>query len=209
MGTESLLQVLVVDDSAIVRRVVTMALAHEPTLHVQTAANGQAALDHVARACPDVIILDIEMPDIDGLTVLRRLRSAGNRVPVIMFSSVSERNAAITLEALTAGADDYLAKPGKSSDLQASIGLLRLALTDRIRLLARRLRPALTAVRVAAAPPHGRIDAIVIASSTGGPNALGRVLADLPPDLSVPIALVSKSSNGIAAARSWLGWAAV
>src|ERR1700744_2378694 len=95
---------MVVDDSVVIRRLVTQTLEEDPLLEVVgTASNGAIGLQRIPQFTPDVIILDIEMPGMNGLEILRRIRAVGPELRVIMFSTLTERGAAATLEALTLG----------------------------------------------------------------------------------------------------------
>src|SRR5579864_7306278 len=105
------MHVLIVDDSVVTRRVLVEGLSSDPSLVVTTAANGRIALAKVQQVSPDVVILDMEMPEMDGLETLKAIRTMYPRLPVIMFSRFTQRGAAATVEALTLGASDYLAKP--------------------------------------------------------------------------------------------------
>ena len=108
------IKVLVVDDSVVVRRLVTTALSTDPDIEVVgTASSGRLCLDKIGQLNPDLVTLDIEMPDMDGLETLKELRRRHPKLPVVMFSSLTERGAAITLDALTFGANDYVCKPAK------------------------------------------------------------------------------------------------
>src|SRR6476469_9985544 len=108
----SKIRVLVVDDAVVFRRLVSEELARDPALEVVgTAANGRIALAKMAQVSPDVVILDVEMPEMDGLITLAELRKTYPRLPVIMFSALTERGAAATLDALALGASDYFTKP--------------------------------------------------------------------------------------------------
>src|ERR1035438_6700278 len=103
------IRVMIVDDSVVIRRLVTQALEQDPLLEiVGTASNGSIGLQRIPQFNPDVITLDIEMPDMDGMEMLRRIRREYPQLRVIMFSTLTERGAAKTLEALTLGADDYV-----------------------------------------------------------------------------------------------------
>src|SRR6185295_19090121 len=133
------IRVLVVDDSFVVRRVVTDELAAQPDIEVAgTAATGKIALEKLAQLNPDLVILDIEMPEMDGLTALSQLHKSHPKTPVIMFSSLTELGAAATLEALSRGASDFFAKPGGAGGLEASRRVLRDELIPAIRALCKR-----------------------------------------------------------------------
>ena len=128
------IRVLVVDDSVVIRRLVTHALEEDPEIEVVgVAANGSIALQRIPQFNPDVLTLDIEMPEMDGLETLRRVAREYPAIRVIMFSTLTERGAAATLEALTLGADDYVAKASNEGSLDVSLGNLRGELIPKIR----------------------------------------------------------------------------
>jgi two-component system chemotaxis response regulator CheB len=187
----------VVDDSFVVRRVVTEELAAQADIEVAgSAATGRIALDKAAQLDPDLVILDIEMPEMDGLTALTHLRRRHPRTKVIMFSSHTELGAAATLEALSRGASDFFPKPSGAGGLEASRQLLRDELIPAIRALCqhpanRDFEPpkppeTLKPTALAAA----RIDAVAIGASTGGPNALMELFSGLPADFPAPLLVV-------------------
>ena len=193
------LRVLVVDDSAVVRRVVTTALAQETDLEIATAVDGQDGLTKVDAWSPDCVILDLEMPVLDGLATLAEIRKRTRTLPVIMFSTLTERGASITLRALAAGASAYITKPAGASDLKEATEQLRITLGEHVRSLCRRPctgcpeREPLAAPPPVARPPRTKrqqIDVVVVASSTGGPVALAEVIPNLPADLPVPVLVV-------------------
>ena len=125
---------MVVDDSVVIRRLVTHALEQDPLLDVVGAAsNGAIALQRIPQFNPDVLTLDIEMPEMDGLEMLRHVRREYPRLRVIMFSTLTERGAAITLEALTLGADDYVTKASNEGSLDRSMARLREELVPKIK----------------------------------------------------------------------------
>src|SRR5262249_34406580 len=128
--------VLLVDDASVVRRLVTNALNADPALEVVgTAADGQMALARLSELRPDVVLLDLEMPVMDGLQTLVGLRKTNPRLPVIMVSRHTQRGVEATVHALTLGADDYVPKPGDGVDVGPCIeGLL----IPKIKLLGRR-----------------------------------------------------------------------
>lgn len=212
-------RVLVVDDSVVVRRFVSDVLSGDPGIDVVgTAAHGGLALAKIPLLEPDLVLLDVEMPVMDGLATLRELRRRYPSLPVVMFSTVTERGARVTVEALALGASDYVAKPANLASLAASRELVRAELVPRIlALTARSAGPGAAARAVvtertrlaptptptptstpapvatgvlAASRPAGGVDAVVIGASTGGPDALAQVLAALPPWLPVPVVVV-------------------
>lgn len=125
--------VLVVDDSTVVRRLVTTALEGDPRIRVAgTAANGVLALAKLDLVSPDVVTLDIEMPVMDGLQTLREIRRRRPDLPVIMFSTLTERGAQATFEALSYGANDYVTKPTNSAAIRDSLLSVRADLVPRI-----------------------------------------------------------------------------
>lgn len=191
------IHVLVVDDSVVVRSIVRSLLSGQPGIQVDVARNGRVALEAIAARAPDFVLLDVEMPELDGISTLREIRKTHPRLPVVMFSTLTERGASITLDALAAGANDYLTKPVAAAGFEAMREQLRLDLTTRIDAMCRREpTPALPRGPVAAPPETARarrgegIDIVAIGSSTGGPNALLDVFTHLPEDLPVPIVLV-------------------
>lgn len=210
------IRVLVVDDAVVFRRLVADELASDPALEVVgTAANGRIALAKLSQVNPDVVILDIEMPEMDGLKMLAELRKTHRQLPVIMFSSATERGAAVTLDALALGATDYFTKPGSTlgepGGLAASLEVIRTQLIPQIKTLcaaaqivaakpktwptlpkipAGQPSPAISVPRSGEGRLTGVIEAVAIGTSTGGPKALMEVFAQLPADFPVPILVV-------------------
>ncbi len=194
------IRVMVVDDSVVIRRLVTQALEQDPMLEVVgTASNGAIGLQRIPQFNPDVITLDIEMPDMNGLEMLRRIRREYPQLRVIMFSTLTERGAAITLEALTLGADDYVAKVSNEGSLDRSMSRLRDEMIPKIkqffRVAGQSPAAALPAVWVASSQPRAakpiapslklRPKVVVIGVSTGGPTALGTILPSFPAELPI------------------------
>jgi two-component system, chemotaxis family, protein-glutamate methylesterase/glutaminase len=189
------IRVLIVDDSVVVRKLVSEALASSPDVQLAgTASSGMIALAKIPQLNPDVITLDIEMPGLNGIQTLIEIRKLYPRLPVIMFSTLTERGAAITLEALAQGASDYVTKPSNSASLAGATEQVRSELVAKIVSLAGRNRGvAATAQPVFPAKRKSRsqpIEILAIGTSTGGPNALSEVIPRLPADLPVPVVVV-------------------
>ena len=148
-------RILVVDDSVVIRKLMTATLGEVPGLEVTTAPLGRIALAKIQQQQPDIVILDVEMPEMDGIETLRRIRKIAPHLPVIMFSTKTERGAAATIEALTCGASDYVAKPSNAGNVTIAMARVREELVPRIvALTGRRGRTlAPTAPPVAASAP--------------------------------------------------------
>ncbi|MEV0135007.1 chemotaxis response regulator protein-glutamate methylesterase [Dactylosporangium sp. NPDC050688] len=141
-----MISVLVVDDSVVVRRLITDALSDDPEIRVVgTAPNGKVALAKIEQLHPDLVTLDIEMPIMDGLETLRAIRALYARLPVIMFSTLTAAGATATLDALSAGASDYVTKPANVGSVAESIRSVREQIIPRIHALCGGRRGALAA----------------------------------------------------------------
>lgn len=192
-------RVLVVDDSSFFRRRVTEMLSSDPRIEViGTAADGAEAVKQAEVLKPDVITMDIEMPVMDGITAVRRIMQK-MPIPILMFSSLTTDGAKATLDALDAGAADFL--PKKFEDISNDRDEARRILCARVRLIGARglAKPvattaAATPIKAAAAParrpPRGNYDLVAIGTSTGGPVALQDVLTKLPGNFPKPIILI-------------------
>lgn len=207
---------MIVDDAVIVRRLIAQALGREPDMEVVgTASDGDLALGAIADQRPDVVTLDIDMPGLDGLETLRRLRVTSPHLAVVMFTGVSEPGVA-ELEALALGANDLVPKLPHEGNMVNAIEWVSTRLAPRLREVAAEVEKAraLTAAPRPAAAPHaaavprtvppasaGRIAAslpevLAVAASTGGPNALEALLKGLPPDFRLPILITQHMPPG-------------
>ena len=212
------LRVLVVDDSVVVRRMLSEMLSSNAAIEsVSTASNGKIALARIPQINPDAIVLDVEMPEMDGLQTVAAIRRINKTLPVIMFSTVTARGASATLDAIALGANDYVTKPSTRSGTVGQLGLVYQELLDKIKAhchfeatpfeasssnssALRRSIPRLAAapalvlpgVNPAQAPSvaYEPIETIAIGVSTGGPNALAALLPCFPSDLPVPVFIV-------------------
>ncbi|MDR3138779.1 MAG: chemotaxis response regulator protein-glutamate methylesterase [Treponema sp.] len=224
--------VLVVDDSALMRNLISRMIEATPGLRVaDKAMNGKFALNKIPRVNPDVIVLDLEMPEMNGIEFLKERKKQGIKIPVIILSSIARRGAEITMEALALGASDFIQKPsGSVSEDIASVkdtlvGML-LGYGGQYRRLQgkKTLSPAEAqaakkaegaqdfAARIQAvlspgasatpAPPPtpirkpAKTEIIAIGISTGGPDALRVVFAQIDADLQVPIVVVQHMPPG-------------
>jgi two-component system chemotaxis response regulator CheB len=206
------IRVLIVDDAVVIRRLVSDEISRDPALEVVgTAANGRIALAKMAQVNPDVVILDVEMPEMDGLATLAELRKTYPRMPVIMFSALTERGAEATLDALALGATDYFTKPTNVGGRDASLEVIREQLIPEIKALGAKylggtatpggpcptgVSPASVGLQLGMQAPRrfgaesGPVQVLAIGASTGGPNALAEVFRRLPADFPVPILIV-------------------
>jgi two-component system chemotaxis response regulator CheB len=188
-----MIKVLVVDDSALMRRALRQFFEEEGDFIVETAKNGKEAIEKNLSFQPDVITLDINMPEMDGLTALAHIMNS-RPVPVVMVSSLTEEGAVVTLEALNLGAVDYVTKPGGTISLD--IDKVRDELIAKVRAAARaKLKPKLVVKKIKekiakplpAKEPTYDGGVVLIGVSTGGPRTLEEILPELPADFPLPI----------------------
>ncbi len=192
----SALRILVVDDASVYRKIVRELLATIPGVEVVgVASNGTMALQAIQNLQPDLVTLDIEMPELDGLGVLAELKRRKSPTGVIMLSSLTTKGADMTMQALRAGAFDFVAKPSRAN-LQLSVAALQANLIPKIEAF-RKSRSPVARVRLPAVAGFSgrgdsehRVDVVVIGVSTGGPSTLANLLPKLPADLPMPIVIV-------------------
>ena len=203
------IRVLVVDDAVVIRRMLSEVVERDAALELAgVAANGKIALQKITQVNPDVVTLDIEMPEMNGIETLRAIRKAYPKLPVIMCSTLTERGAVATIEALSAGANDYVTKPANVGGIVEGLKVMETELVPKIKALCARLLPDPAAETLRPAPttttaatprritlatrtgPRGPVDALAIGTSTGGPNALHDVFSHLPSGLDVPVFVV-------------------
>ena len=212
MGTvnERALRVLATDDSSVMRGIMHRIfqkheedrLSELPRMELcGLARDGVECLEAVTLLKPDVLVLDLEMPRLNGLEVLERLRIERPGLPVIMCSAHTEHGARSTMEALARGAADYVMKPGAQRDLGAALESLSQQLLPRIAALAKDAQrkaeragkergPSSTTVQAGETRAHRGIEVVVIGLSTGGPSALEQMLPQLSADFPVPMLIV-------------------
>src|SRR5882724_12574401 len=191
------IRILVVDDSVVIRKLLSDSLSADHELEVVgVAGDGRIALAKIALLKPDLLTLDIEMPVMDGLTTLAEVRKLYPKLPVIMFSTLTERGAAATLDALSLGASDYATKPSNTGSPAVAIERICSELIPKIKALCRvaplkmQPLPGSRPVVKARQRSNPRIEIVAIGTSTGGPNALAEVLPRMPNDFPVPIVVV-------------------
>ena len=193
--TTGRVRVLVVDDSVVARRALTAALQSHAGVEVIAAlSSGESALTNLEFLAPDVVTLDVEMPGLSGLDVLREIKRRRPRLPVVMVSAQTVRGAGVTIDALLLGADDYVAKPTGAASAAEALSALGAELAPRV--------VALHAARSSAeprsfprqhrqtTPRRSHASVVVVGASTGGPDALARLCGRLSASTTTPVLLV-------------------
>lgn len=195
---------MVVDDAVVMRKMITEVLERDPQIEIAgTAANGKIALQKIPQINPDLITLDVEMPEMDGIETLKEIRKVYPKLPVIMFSTLTAKGAATTLDALTYGATDYVTKPANVGGVSQGIQRLETELVPKIKTHCRHLRTDappgdhtqfVSRLKPATLPPRTGpkqpVEILAIGTSTGGPNALAAVFKGFPKDFPLPIVIV-------------------
>lgn len=190
------IRVLIVDDSALIRRLLAEVLTADPEIVVVGAVGaGHLALTAIPQLKPNLVTLDVEMPGMNGIATLVEIRKIDARLPVIMFSTLTGPGAAATVEALARGASDYATKPSNTGSQEKSRERVREELIPKIKALCgaretRVITPAPTIIVPTAQHTATRVDLVAIATSTGGPNVLGELVPQFPKDFPVPVVIV-------------------
>lgn len=186
------IRVLFADDSAVMRSVMRMVIETKPGLEIVAAAtSGAEAVANFDRLSPDLVLLDIEMPGMNGLDALSAIRRRSRRVPVIMCSTLTWRGAHITIEALSRGASDYVTKPAAQKGLREAVGTLARDLIPKITAFFTEAQAPAATPRIPPPPPNLAAPRVVVVGvSTGGPAALEAVLPRIPAAFPLPILIV-------------------
>ncbi|MCA9150282.1 MAG: response regulator, partial [Planctomycetales bacterium] len=197
------IRVMLADDSSIVRRLMTQVISANPRCQlVYSAKNGQEAVDNFKSVAPDLVLLDVEMPVLDGIEAVKQLKALDADLPIIMCSSLTSRGGQATIEALANGANDYITKPAGVGHVNEALAQLERELMPKIilwgdRRLSRRAAKAAIAgkqvtpakITPQSAASLGPIGIVAVGVSTGGPNALAEFLPGLAEQLSVPMVI--------------------
>lgn len=209
------IKVFLVDDSLVIQRKLAGIVSSDPSMEVAgTAVNGRLAISKISDTQPDIVIMDVEMPEMDGLETLTILRKSYPKLPIIMFSTLTGKGAEATIEALLLGADDYITKPSSLGGDSLPLQEIQSQVISKIKALASKvqsvkndtitsvsLHSALLQIEPKIKAPAarktvsqiilpGRIDVLVIGASTGGPNALQAIIPNIPKNFSAPILIV-------------------
>jgi len=228
--SDNKVSVLIVDDSALMRNIISKLIEKDSSLRVAgTAMNGRFGLNKLPRVKPDIIVLDLEMPEMNGIEFLKEMQKLKYEIPVVILSSIAKKGAKVTMEALALGASDFITKPsGSMGDELDKVGahlvsVLKAYGNDYRRkkgdavspLEENETQPRESGITQKAAAPGSGIsrseqlwekispvkepekpEIIAIGISTGGPNALRKVFAEIDPSLSVPIVVVQHMPAG-------------
>ena len=202
-----MLRVMVVDDSALFRKTISDILKSDPKIEVVgTAPHGRFALEKIPRLRPDVITLDMEMPEMDGLATLEVLRQEYPEVKTVLFSAHTERGAELTIKALNLGAIDFVTKPARGQTIEANLEEMKRELLPKIQMFSpcngksdiatvervkpRRKKPDKIVSIDSPVPVLKRRSAIAIGISTGGPQSLEVFFRSLPANLGQSLLIV-------------------
>lgn len=207
------IRIVVVDDSAFMRKAISDMLESEKSFEVVAKLrDGRELLEKVESINPDIITLDVHMRDLDGLATLKELKKMGKNYPIVMLSSATTEGSEITLECLDNGAISFITKP--SGSISLDIAKVQKKLIDEIKSITANIKRKkiynsrkvvnkigtdtyqVISKKNIEIPRNKKIDAVVIAASTGGPKALQEVLTKLPKNLGVPVLVVQHMPEG-------------
>jgi two-component system, chemotaxis family, protein-glutamate methylesterase/glutaminase len=190
-----MVKVLIVDDSVFMRTIIKDMLSRDTSIEiVGTASDGIDALDKIRALNPDIVSLDIEMPGMNGLGLLRELQKAKKRPRILLLSSLTSKDAELTREAMLLGADDFMVKPKNLPTIRE----ISLELISKLKHLA--TLPLVSEshkTRIAPARPADRV--VLIGSSAGGPPQVDTLLSMLPPDLPAAVIITQHMPVGFTA----------
>ncbi|MEZ2240304.1 chemotaxis response regulator protein-glutamate methylesterase [Microcoleus sp.] len=208
------IKILVVDKSVVVRRLLSNLLDADAALEVVgTAPNGKIALAQISQVNPDLIVMDLEMPEMEGIQTLVAIREKDKEIPIIIFSALTKMGASATLESLSIGATDYVSKPQNFNSNEVVLDYVREQLISKIKSLCQgslmanleKIQVAEKAQTITPKPPKhqspfiplhpainikSQVEIVAVGASTGGPNALETILSALPANFPVPIVIV-------------------
>ncbi len=207
------IKILIVDESVVVRRLLANVFDADAALEVVgTAPNGKIALAKISQVNPDLIVLDVEMLDMEGLETLAAIRQQDKEIPVIIFSALTNLGTPATLEALSLGATDYVTKPENMKGNEVALQYVREKLIPKIKLFSKAGKKQVLGnvnigvnekiytnnipVKPRSIYPYcpvnikSKVAIVAIGVSTGGPNALEAILSELPANFPVPIVIV-------------------
>lgn len=198
------IEVFVVDDSALMRKIISDMINEEENMRViNTCRDGFDLFEKLKNSRPDVIILDLEMPNMDGLVVLKEMKNRNVRIPVIVLSSISKVGLKLTMDCLELGAFDFLPKP--SGSISLDINKVKNDLVEKIKTAYEKSygnKAIITKVikketnSINKIYNDKKINAVVIGASTGGPKALYKIITTLPKDLNIPVFVVQHMPAG-------------
>lgn len=193
------ISVMICDDSALMRNLIGRIVDEaEGLVLAGKAMNGKFLLDKIPRIKPDIILLDLEMPEMNGIEFLKERKRLNINIPVVILSSIAVRGAKVTMEALSLGASDFILKP--SGSISEDIHVVRDRIVATLLAYGSPPRPpTVEKAHVTSSIPRekgGNIEIAAIGISTGGPNALRHVLVDIDPGFPVPILIVQHMPAG-------------
>ena len=209
------LSAIIVDDSALMRNLISRMLISDLDITVlATAMNGKFALEKMKKYDPDVIILDLEMPVMNGIDFLKEKKKIGNKIPVIILSSIAKKGAKVTMDAIALGASDFILKP--SGTAYSNIEKVHQDLIQLVKIYGQKYRiskragyldeikkeekyTAVTKIIPDLQIKEKSIDIIALGISTGGPKALREIFSKLDESISVPILVVQHMPPGFTA----------